>query len=42
MLNSFTEGSDEWWEAANTLNDIEGELDDVTLSIQDLYEKCWP
>ena len=31
-------GSEEWWEVANTLNDIEGELDDVTASIQDLND----
>lgn len=32
------EGSEEWWEVANTLNDIEGELDDVTASIVDLQD----
>lgn len=36
FLGAFKEGSDEWWEVANTLNDIEGELDDVTASIQEL------
>ena len=36
FLDTFEEGSDEWWSVANTLNDIEGELDDVTQSIQDL------
>ena len=38
FLRTFKEGSDEWWEAANTLNDIEGEIDDVTSSIQDLND----
>ena len=38
FLGTFAEGSDEWWEAANTLNDIEGEIDDVTSSIQDLRD----
>lgn len=37
-LDTLQEGSDEWWEAANTLNDIEGEIDDVTSSIQDLND----
>lgn len=37
-LGQFKEGSDEWWEVANTLNDIEGEMDDVTASIQDLSD----
>ena len=32
------EGSEEWWEVANTLNDIESELDDVTASIVDLQD----
>ena len=31
-------GSDEWWEIANELNNIEGELDDVTSSIVDLQD----
>lgn len=31
-------GSEEWWEVANTLNSIEGELDDVTASIVDLQD----
>lgn len=38
FLNQFAEGSDEWWEAANTLNDLEGEIDDVASSIQDLSD----
>lgn len=38
FLGTFKEGSDEWWEVANTLNDIEGELDDVTASIVDLQD----
>lgn len=37
-LGSFEEGSDEWWEVANTLNDIEAEIDDVTASIVDLQD----
>lgn len=32
------QGSENWWEIANTLNDIEGELDDVTASIVDLQD----
>ena len=32
------EGSESWWDVANTLNDIEGELDDVTSSILDLQD----
>ena len=37
-LGQFKKGSDEWWEVANQLNDIESELDDVTSSIQDLRD----
>ena len=37
-LSKFAEGSEEWWKVANTLNDIEGEIDDVTASIQDLND----
>ena len=37
-LATFEEGSDEWWEVANTLNDIEGEIDSVTASIVDLQD----
>ena len=37
-LTALKEGSEEWWEVANTLNDIEGELDDVTASIVDLQD----
>lgn len=37
-LDDYAEGSDEWWNVANTLNDIENEIDDVTLSIQDLSD----
>lgn len=36
FLGTFKEGSEEWWEVASTLNDIEGDIDDVTASIQDL------
>lgn len=38
FLSTLEEGSEEWWEVANTLNDIEGELDDVTASIVDLQD----
>jgi uncharacterized membrane-anchored protein YhcB (DUF1043 family) len=38
FLGTFKEGSDEWWEVANTLNDLEGEMDDVRASIQDLSD----
>ena len=38
FLDTLEEGSEEWWEVANTLNDIEGELDDVTSSILDLQD----
>ena len=38
FLGTFKEGSEEWWEAANTLNEIEGEIDDVTASVQDLSD----
>ena len=37
-LKTLKEGSEEWWEVANTLNDIEGELDDVTASMVDLQD----
>ena len=37
-LSEFDEGSEEYWEIANTLNEIEGELDDVTASIVDLQD----
>ena len=37
-LAMLEEGSEEWWEVANTLNDIEGELDDATASIVDLQD----
>jgi hypothetical protein len=37
-LATLTEGSEEWWEVANTLNDIESELDDVASSIVDLQD----
>lgn len=35
LTGAGKKGSDEWWEVANILNDIEGNLDDVTASIQD-------
>ena len=34
----FAEGSDEWWEWADVVNSLQGELDDVTASIQDLSD----
>lgn len=37
-LETLEEGSDEWWEVANTINDIEGELDDVVASVQELND----
>ena len=37
-LATLEEGSEEWWEVANTINDIEGELDDITASIVDLQD----
>ena len=38
FLGTFTEGSDEWWEVASQLNDIESEIDSVTASIIDLQD----
>ena len=38
IISAGNEGSDEFWEVANTLNDIESELDDVTASIVDLQD----
>ena len=37
-LATLEEGSEEWWEVANTLNDIESEIDDVTASIVNLQD----
>ena len=37
-LKTFKEGSDEYWEVAGQLNDIESSIDDVTSSIQDLND----
>ena len=37
-LATLEEGSEKWWEVASTLNDLEGELDDVTASIVDLQD----
>lgn len=34
-MNTQEEGSAEWWEAANIVNDLVGEIDDATASIQD-------
>lgn len=38
FLGTFKEGSDDWWNAAKQLNDIEGTIDDVTASILDLSD----
>lgn len=38
LENSGKKGSEEWWEVANVLNDIESELDDVTASMVDLQD----
>lgn len=35
---NIKEGDSQWWEIANTINDIEAEIDDTTLSIQDLKD----
>ena len=37
-LATLPEGSEEWWEVANTLNDIESELDSVVASVVDLQD----
>ena len=37
-LDDFERGSEKWWEIANELNSIEGEIDDVTASLQDLND----
>lgn len=37
-LGTLKEGSDEWWEVANTINNIESELDDVIASVQELND----
>ena len=34
-LSTQEEGSEEWWEAAGIVNDLEGEIDDATAAIQD-------
>jgi hypothetical protein len=38
MLKMFDGGSDEWWEVANQLNNIEAELDDVRASTLELSD----
>lgn len=38
IIAAGKEGSEEYWDVANTLNDIENELDDVTSSILDLQD----
>lgn len=38
FLKGEKRGTERWWEIANTLNDIEGEIDGVTASIQDLSD----
>ena len=37
-LGTLTEGSEEWWDVANTLNDLESDIDDVTASLVDLQD----
>lgn len=37
-LKSLEEGSEEWWEVANVINDIESEIDEVTASVVDLQD----
>ena len=37
-LSTQEEASEEWWEAANIINDLEGEIDDATASIQDFAD----
>lgn len=37
-LGSVKEGSEEWWNAADTINGIESELDDVIANVHDLNE----
>jgi len=37
-LKSLQEGSEEWWEVANVINDIESEIDEVTASVVDLQD----
>lgn len=37
-LAQVPEGSDEWWTIANEINGIHNEIDDVTMSIQDLKD----
>lgn len=37
-LSTQEEGSEEWWNAAKIVNDLEGEIDDATASIQDFRD----
>lgn len=37
-LKTLKPGSEHWWEVANTINDIEGELDDVIANVQELND----
>ena len=37
-LGTLKEGGDEWWEVASTINSIEGDIDDVTASVQELND----
>ena len=37
-MDTLEEGSEEWWEAASTLNNIESEIDDTTASLLDLQD----
>ena len=37
-LATLEKGSEQWWEVAKQLNDIKGELDDVTAKVQELND----
>ena len=37
-LSTLKEGSDEWWNTAKIINDIDGELDESTAKIQELVD----
>jgi peptidoglycan hydrolase-like protein with peptidoglycan-binding domain len=38
LQNAGKKGTDEWWDAANVLNDIESELDDIVENVWGLYD----
>jgi len=38
LVNAGKEGSEEWWNAAEILNDIENELDGIIKNVWDLYD----